>query len=229
MVKIIICISARSIFSGFHQHCHVPPVEGSIVTSPWFCRRCVFALAVRVHAFTLSGSLLVPCQLLKTGTWMSTWIHQCHCNCLHTERWSSEERSTLQNFMGYETSVTLQGGESGLGFAAPNQSAAVLLLLWRPGRVSSINRAAHFLSDHRLTLSLSLTLSVCIQVVSEDAAVFSVSAVVPWGVHTVSAVLHDVWRQVSHFHYCFFLLVLCSLVILMFYFQVLLVPVCSVQ
>lgn len=74
---------------------------------------------------------------------------QCHCHCLHTERWSSEERSTLQNFMGYETSVTLQGGESGLGFAAPNQSAAVLLLLWRPRRVSSINRAAHFLSDYR--------------------------------------------------------------------------------
>lgn len=53
--------------------------------------------------------------------------------------------------MGYETSVTLQGGESGLGFAAPNQSAAVLLLLWRPGRVSSTNRAAHSLSDYRVT------------------------------------------------------------------------------
>eukprot|EP00064_Thunnus_orientalis_P025429 superscaffoldBa00012850_g25799 len=32
---------------GFHQQCHVPPVEGSSVLSPWFCRRCVFALAVR--------------------------------------------------------------------------------------------------------------------------------------------------------------------------------------
>lgn len=53
--------------------------------------------------------------------------------------------------MGYETSVTLQGRESGLGFAAPNQSAAVLLLLWRPGRVSSKKLAAHFLSDYRLT------------------------------------------------------------------------------
>lgn len=77
--------------------------------------------------------------------------------------------------MGYETSVTLQGGESGLGFAASNQSAAVLLLLWRPRRVSSINRAAHFLSDYRLTACVCARA----QVVSEDAAVFSVSAVVP--------------------------------------------------
>uniref|UniRef100_A0A3Q1EQX4 PHD finger protein 19 n=1 Tax=Acanthochromis polyacanthus TaxID=80966 RepID=A0A3Q1EQX4_9TELE len=36
--------------SGFHQQCHVPPVEGSSSLSPWFCRRCVFALAVRVNS-----------------------------------------------------------------------------------------------------------------------------------------------------------------------------------
>uniref|UniRef100_A0A3Q1EQY5 PHD finger protein 19 n=1 Tax=Acanthochromis polyacanthus TaxID=80966 RepID=A0A3Q1EQY5_9TELE len=35
---------------GFHQQCHVPPVEGSSSLSPWFCRRCVFALAVRVNS-----------------------------------------------------------------------------------------------------------------------------------------------------------------------------------
>lgn len=88
--------------------------------------------------------------------------------------------------MGHETGNTLQCGASGLGLAAPNQSAAVLLLLRRPGRVSSTSRASHTastLASWRLGVSVSASVSVsvhvCVQVVPEDAAVFSVSAVVP--------------------------------------------------
>lgn len=63
-----------------------------------------------------------------------------HLSVLPTERGRSEERSDSQSTVSNEAGVTVRPGLSGLGLPTSDQSAAVLLLLWRPRRVRATNQ-----------------------------------------------------------------------------------------